>query len=126
MTRTHAPRRRRGRRATALATLAIASLGLVAGLAPAAVAQQSDTQTQEGHGPRGPRLTDEQKACLEEQGIEKPATDENGKRVKPTEEQREQFEAAAQACGIDLPERPAGGGDQAPSDTPADGGDTST
>jgi hypothetical protein len=115
MATTEAPKRRRGRRGTALATLAIASLGLVAGLAPAAFAQQTDTQTgtqngdgqsQEGQRPPRPELTDEQKACLEEQGVEKPAADENGERVKPTEEQREKFKAAAEACNIELPAHP--------------------
>jgi hypothetical protein len=99
--------RRRGRRGTAIATLAIASLGLVAGLAPAAFAQESDTpaqddQGQEGRRPPRPQLTDEQQACLEEQGVEKPAADENGERVKPTDEQREAFKAAAETCGIEL------------------------
>jgi hypothetical protein len=54
----------------------------------------------------GPRLTDEQKSCLEEQGIEKPARGEDGERVEPTDEQREAFRAAAEACGIDLPDNP--------------------
>ena len=108
MATTEAPKRRRGRRGTAVATLAIASLGLVAGLAPAAFAQETDAQngdgqSQEGRRPPRPELTDEQKACLEEQGVEKPAADENGERVKPTEEQREQFKAAAEACNIELP-----------------------
>jgi hypothetical protein len=103
--------RRRGRRGTALATLAIASLGLVAGLAPAAFAQETgtqneDSQSEEGQRPARPELTDEQKACLEEQGVEKPAADENGERVKPTEEQREKFKAAAETCGIELPAHP--------------------
>ena len=40
--------------------------------------------------------------------MEKPARDENGERVPPTEEQRAAFEAAAETCGIDLPERPNG------------------
>ena len=85
-------RHARARRSTAVATLAIAGLGLMAVFAPAAVAH--------------PNLTDEQKTCLEEAGIEKPAKDENGERVKPTEEQRTAFRAAAEACGIELPARP--------------------
>jgi hypothetical protein len=53
--------------------------------------------------PPGPRLTDEQRACLKEAGIEKPADGQ-----PPTEEQRAAFRAAAQQCGIDLPARPDG------------------
>jgi hypothetical protein len=112
----------RRRRSTAAATLVVATLGLAAGLAPAAVAIQNDDQQQESddapRGPRGghPELTDEQKTCLEGQGVQKPAKDENGERVRPTEEQREAFRAAAEACGIELPERPA----HAPQDTPRD------
>ncbi len=69
-------------------------------------------------GPRGhrPELTDEQKACLEDAGVTKPAEGQ-----RPTEEQREQFRAAAEGCGIELPEKPAG--DQAPEDAPSDQGD---
>ena len=71
---------------------------------------------------RGPKLTDEQKTCLEEQGIEKPAKDENGRRVKPTDEQKAAFEAAAAECGIELPKRPS----DAPSgDTQAENTDAS-
>jgi len=69
----------------------------------------------------GPKLTDEQRACLQEQGVEKPAKDENGERVRPTEEQRAAFEAAAEACGIDLPERPAGD-DANPEGAPSEDG----
>jgi hypothetical protein len=67
---------------------------------------------------RGPRLTEEQRACLQEQGVEKPAKDENGERVRPTDEQRAAFEAAAEACGIDLPERPS----DSDADTPSEDG----
>jgi hypothetical protein len=103
--------RRPGRRATAVATMAIGALGLVAGLAPAALAQDSDTPTTdppaaEGNRPKRPELTDEQKACLDAQGIEKPAKDADGNRAKPTDEQRAKFKAAAKACG--LPARPDG------------------
>ena len=98
-------RHARARRSTAVATLAIVGLGLMAGLAPAALAQESDdAPPAESNGrPHRPRLTDEQRACLQEQGLEKPAKDENGERVKPTEEQRAAFRAAAEACGIQLP-----------------------
>jgi len=60
-----------------------------------------------------PRLTDEQRACLEQQGVEKPARDENGERLRPTDEQRAAFEAAAETCGIDLPQRPDGDNSEA-------------
>jgi hypothetical protein len=68
-------------------------------------------------GHRGPKLTDEQRACLEGQGAEKPAKGE-----RPTDEQRAAFEAAAEECGIDLPDRPADGeaGQQAPPDDSSD------
>jgi len=65
-------------------------------------------------GPGGPpQLTDEQRECLDGQGIEKPAKGE-----RPTDEQRAAFEAAAEQCNIDLPERAPGGeaGQQAPQD----------
>jgi hypothetical protein len=55
------------------------------------------------HGPRGdrPRLTDEQKACLEAQGITKPEKPADGSRPEPpTAEQRERMRAAVDACGI--------------------------
>ena len=60
---------------------------------------------------RHPRLTDEQRTCLQVKGVEKPAADENGERVKPTDEQKAAFRAAAETCGIDLPDAP-------PSDSP--------
>ncbi len=105
---TLAPRttRRIGRFAAAM----VMSTALVGALAPAAFAQESDTSeapAAEGRRrPRGPQLTDEQKSCLEEQGIEKPAAGENGERVPPTDEQRAAFRAAAETCGITLPDAP--------------------
>ena len=164
------PNTTRRRRGAVLATLAVASLGLVAGFAPAASAQTDDstppaaegrhhrlelTDEQQScledqgivkpepnadgtrvertdeqkaafqaaaetcgielRGPRGNRaqLTDEQKTCLEDQGIEKPARGEDGRRVRPTDEQRAAFETAAAECGIELPERP-----ERPADAP--------
>ena len=61
-------------------------------------------------GPGGrPQLTDEQRECLDGQGIEKPAKGE-----RPTDEQRAAFEAAAEQCSIDLPDASGGrrGGQQ--------------
>jgi hypothetical protein len=108
-------RRRPARRATAVATLAIGALGLIAGLAPAAFAQDTSTTTQPddppaapGNRPNRPKLTDAQKTCLQGQGIEKPTKNADGKPVKPTDEQRAKFAAAAKACGIELPARPDG------------------
>ena len=53
-----------------------------------------------------PRLTDAQKACLEQHGVQKPQPGANGERPQPTAEQRAAFRAAAQDCGIQLPNRP--------------------
>lgn len=95
----------------------VLTVGGVALVAPAAGAQsdsggQTQTQTQDqdqdqdhNGGPRQrPELTDEQKACLEENGATKPAEGQ-----KPTDEQREAFKAAAEKCGIELPARGEGG-----------------
>jgi hypothetical protein len=107
-------RRRPARRPATLATLAIGALGLVATLAPAALAQdpgttQDEAPAAEGDRPPRPELTDEQKTCLEGQGVVKPEPDADGNRVKPTEEQRAAFTAAAEACGIELPAHGRGG-----------------
>ena len=96
---------RRGLRG-GLAVLALTAA--MAAFAPAALAQadsQGDgSQSEQDTGrPHRPRLTDEQKACLEEAGVEKPAEGQ-----RPTDAQREAFRAAAEQCGIDLPERPNG------------------
>ena len=96
---------KRGRRLGAFAGVMMMSTALVGVLAPSAFAQESDTEAPAAVGHRPPRLTDEQKACLEEQGVEKPAADENGDRVKPTDEQKAAFRAAAETCNIDLPAR---------------------
>jgi len=50
-----------------------------------------------GHG-HGPRLTDEQRQCLAEAGVTKPEGE-------PTEAQRDAMRAAAESCGITLPDR---------------------
>ena len=60
-----------------------------------------------------PQLTDAQRTCLQEHGVQKPQPDENGSRQRPTDEQRAAFRAAAKACGIDLPDRPPSGGNDA-------------
>ncbi len=115
-------RSQRRRRLTAIATLAVASLGVAGALAPSAFAQETGTQdpssqsqeqppNQDGNQgdrqrPPHPKLTDEQKACLEEQGVEKPAKNADGTRAEPTDEQRAKFEAAAKTCNIDISKRP--------------------
>ena len=90
---------------TGLAGLVL-TVGGLALVAPAAGAQTDpgDTQKQEDGPRQRPQLTDEQKACLEQAGVTKPAEGQ-----RPTDEQREAFEAAAESCGIDLPARGPGG-----------------
>ena len=106
------PARKRGRRLGAFAGVMMMSTALVGVLAPSAFAQESDTsEAPAAEGRRGPRLTDEQKTCLEEQGVAKPAADENGERVPPTDEQKAAFRAAAETCGIDLPDAPSSDSD---------------
>src|SRR5688572_317027 len=157
-------RRRRGLRAGLAA--ALVAVGAVA-IAPSAGAEsdqssnnnRSGVEQAENEGrPRRPRLTDEQRACIEQQGVdlpERPARDasdddqangeeqnRNANREKrdddadqqsqdddargeneqprerrgPTEAQRAEFEAAAEACGIELPERPSEDDPQRPDD----------
>src|SRR5690606_18919098 len=89
--------RRRGRRTGLVAALAMCALALVAGLfAGTAGAQSEDAETGPGRG----RLTAEQRQCLEDQGLERPARGE-----RPSAEQRQAFRDAAEACGIELPVR---------------------
>ena len=99
------PAPRRARRLGSLAVAMVMGTALVGALAPAAFAQESndsDTPAAEGR-PQRPQLTDEQKSCLEEQGVEKPEPNADGERIEPTDEQRAAFRAAAEACGIELP-----------------------
>jgi len=79
----------------------LASLALVGSVAGAAGAASDDTSAQGGRRHPHLRLTDEQKACLKEQGVTRL---EPG--ARPTEEQREQMKAAAEACGIELARGP--------------------
>ena len=110
------PAPRRASRFGTLVAAIVMGAGLVGVLAAAAIAQENDSENQAPSGEEHRVLTDEQRACLEEQGVEKPQRDENGERVKPTDEQKEAFRAAAEACGIDLPDRP-------PADSDANSGD---
>src|SRR6185436_15949937 len=69
------------------------------------IAQESDNDNGSEATEQHHRLTDEQRACLQEQGVTKPERDENGERVPLTDEQRQALRAAAEACNIDLPLR---------------------
>ena len=85
----------------------VASVGLLAGTASAAFAADGSGDAPAAEG-RRPKLTDEQKACLESHGAPKPTQGEDGKRVPLTDEQRAAVKAAAEACGITLPGPPRG------------------
>lgn len=65
-----------------------------------------------GNGCFGPQLTDEQKACVEEQGCPRPER-VNGE--KPDEEAmraaRKCRQKAFETCGIEMPGRPEGKGE---------------
>jgi hypothetical protein len=97
------PTPRRAHRLGMFVTAVVLGVGMLGVLAPAAFAQENEDEAPAGG--RRHALTDEQRACLEQQGVQKPEPDENGERVRPTEEQREAFRAAAEACGIELPLR---------------------
>jgi hypothetical protein len=91
-------------RVTKLGLAAVLSLGMVGALAPTAFAQDSNTDTTNNPPAEGrphPRLTDAQKACLQQHGEVKPAEG-----TRPTDAQRAAHRAAAKACGITLPARP--------------------
>ncbi|MEL7207779.1 MAG: hypothetical protein AAGK32_06035 [Actinomycetota bacterium] len=95
-----------------------------------------------GHGPRGPGLDPEVReqlrACLEENGVELPAEGERPNRDEITDEQREAFQAAREACADILPDDgprgprgfggPGGPGGEAPASfgSPADSGLTTS
>jgi len=88
---------RRGLR-TGFAVLALSAVTMA--FAPLALAQSgsegdADQSQNDGGRPPRPQLTDEQRACLEQAGVEKPAEGE-----RPTEEQRAALRAAAEQCGI--------------------------
>jgi hypothetical protein len=82
----------------------------------AEAAKSCDIPRRDHH--RGPDLTDEQRTCLEGQGITKPTG-------PPTDEQRAAMRAAAEACGITLPAPPpavSGATGAAPQGMPGDPG----
>jgi hypothetical protein len=68
--------------------------------APTDPANQAGSGNQPDGRRRPPPLTDEQKACLEKEGVKKLPEGQ-----EPTQEQREAFRAAAQKCDIPLPHR---------------------
>ncbi|MEX1144126.1 MAG: hypothetical protein WEE69_02325, partial [Acidimicrobiia bacterium] len=81
---------RKAHRLGRFAVAMVMGTALVGALAPAAFAQdsnESDPPAAEGR-PQRPQLTDEQKACLEEQGVVKPEPNADGTRPRPTDEQR--------------------------------------
>lgn len=83
---------------------ALLSLGMVGALAPTALAQETNNDsTPSAQDHPHPSLTDAQKACLEKQGVQKPAEG-----TRPTDAQRAAHQAAAKACGITLPAHPGG------------------
>jgi hypothetical protein len=57
---------------------------------------------------RRPMLSDAQKQCLSDQGVTLPQPSSSGERPQVSQEQRDAFRAAAQACGIEF------GGHRAP------------
>jgi hypothetical protein len=88
---------RRAPRVLALVATTLAALALVVTLAPLAGAQTPDPGSPGGH----PQLTDAQKACLTQHGVQVPAKPAAGQQpTRPTDAQRQAFEAAAKACGL--------------------------
>jgi len=89
------------RRAGVLAVLVATLVALGASLLVPAVASAQDAESAPAETARRPRLTDEQRQCLRDQGLERPARGE-----RPTDAQRQAFRDAAEACGIELPDHP--------------------
>ncbi len=77
---------------------AIAVVGAFSGSAGAADSSSTSSATR----PSSFELSDEQRACLEAQGL---TARPQG---RPTVEQRKQFKAAAEACGLERPENTYG------------------
>jgi hypothetical protein len=93
-----------------VAGLAVASFGTFAAAddtggssAPSATAPDGSPR------PHRAPLTDDQKQCLANQGVTLPTKPADGTRpAPPTDAERQAFRAAAEACGITPPGRPAG------------------
>jgi hypothetical protein len=91
-----------------LALAAVPTLGLSAFAAAADSATTgTGTEGQPGARPPHPELTDAQKQCLADHGVTlpiRPAAGSTGVApVRPTDEQREAFRQAAEACGLPIP-----------------------
>lgn len=85
----------RATRAGLVAVLAVSALAVVAGL----FAVPAGAQTEAGSQRAGrPRLTEEQRQCLVDQGVERPPLGQ-----RPSDEQIQAAKDAAEACGIELP-----------------------
>jgi hypothetical protein len=67
-----------------------------------AAAEACGLPARPGPGSR-PQLTDEQQQCLADQGVTPPERSTDGTRVRPTDEQRAAFAAAAEVCGLPAP-----------------------
>ena len=85
------------RRLGLVAALALATVALVAGLFALPAGAQTDTEAAGGRPGRA-RLTDEQRQCLADQGVERPPLGQ-----RPSDEQIQAAKDAAEACGIELP-----------------------
>ncbi len=92
--------KRRAPRVVALVATTLATLALVVAFAPLAVAQ---TPNPGRPGAHPPNLTDAQKACLTQHGITPPTPGSAKPTSPPTDQQRQAFEAAAKACGVQPP-----------------------
>ena len=89
---------RRGPRVAGLVATTLAALTLVVAFAPLASAQTSDPP-----GGHPPRLTDAQKTCLTQHGVTLPTPGAGQPPARPTDQQRQAFEAAAKTCGVQPP-----------------------
>ena len=123
MSKPPSPWMRRVGRAALFATLGATIIGF--GVAGAVDGGSTSTSTpsapsSESRPDKAGRLnlTDEQKTCLTEAGITKPAEG-----TEPTQAERDAFKAAAEACGVTPPARPsAEPGLGAPDEAPGMGG----
>jgi hypothetical protein len=91
---------RRSPRVVALVATTLATLALVIAFAPLAVAQTPDPGPPGGHPPN---LTDAQKTCLTQHGVQLPTPNAGQRPAPPTNQQRQAFEAAGKACGVQPP-----------------------
>jgi hypothetical protein len=92
----------RAPRLAALVTATLATLALTGTFAPLAVAQTADPGSPPGDR-HPPPLTDTQRACLTQHGVQLPAPNAGQPPAAPTDQQRQAFRAAAKACGLQPP-----------------------